>query len=102
MVGRAGFEPATLSLKWVGTSAFLAFGALSRGTKRSKLAPRTAGNRPGKDRDLPAPDVLKAHKAQPAIEKRFQQTETVDEIAPVFLRNEGRIEALFTLHFLAL
>ena len=36
------------------------------------------------------------------IEKRFQQTKTVPEIAPVFLKNEGRIEALFTLYFLAL
>jgi hypothetical protein len=36
------------------------------------------------------------------IEKRFEQIKTVDEIAPVFLKNEGRIEALFTLYFLAL
>jgi len=31
------------------------------------------------------------------IEKRFEQIKTVHEIAPVFLKNEGRIEALFTL-----
>jgi hypothetical protein len=36
------------------------------------------------------------------IEKRFQQTKTVHEIAPVLLKNPGRIEALFTLYFLAL
>jgi transposase len=36
------------------------------------------------------------------IEKRFEQVKTVHEIAPVFLKNEGRIEALFTLYFLAL
>jgi len=36
------------------------------------------------------------------IEKRFEQIKTVHEIAPVFLKNEGRIEALFTLYFLAL
>jgi transposase len=36
------------------------------------------------------------------IEKRFEQIKTVYEIAPVFLKNEGRIEALFTLYFLAL
>ena len=36
------------------------------------------------------------------IEKRFEQIKSVHEIAPVFLKNEGRIEALFTLYFLAL
>ena len=36
------------------------------------------------------------------IEKRFEQIKTVHEIAPVFLKDEGRIEALFTLYFLAL
>jgi transposase len=36
------------------------------------------------------------------IEKRFEQLKTVHEIAPVFLKDEGRIEALFTLYFLAL
>jgi hypothetical protein len=30
------------------------------------------------------------------IEKRFEQIKTVHEIAPVFLKNEGRIGALFT------
>ncbi len=54
------------------------------------------------DRSLPAPQVLQAHKGPPAIEKRFQQIKTVHEIAPVLLKNEGRIEALFTLYFLAL
>jgi transposase len=46
--------------------------------------------------------VLEAHKGQPTLEKRFQQTKTVREIAPVFLKNPGRIEALFTLYFVAL
>jgi transposase len=46
--------------------------------------------------------VLEAHKGQPAIEKRFEQIKTVHEIAPVFLKNPQRIEALFTLYFLAL
>jgi transposase len=54
------------------------------------------------DRDLPSAKVLEAHKGQPMIEKRFEQTKTVHEIAPVFLKNEGRIEALFTLYFLGL
>jgi transposase len=54
------------------------------------------------DRSLSPAQVLTAHKGQPTIEKRFEQIKTVHEIAPVFLKNEGRIEALFTLYFLAL
>jgi transposase len=46
--------------------------------------------------------ALEAHKRQPTIEKRFEQTKTVFEIAPVLLKNEGRIEALFFVYFLAL
>jgi hypothetical protein len=54
------------------------------------------------DRKLSPAQVLQAHKGQPTIEKRFEQIKTVHEIAPVYLHNEGRIEALFTLYFLAL
>jgi transposase len=54
------------------------------------------------DRNLSPAQVLQAHKGQPTIEKRFEQIKTVHEIAPVYLHNEGRIEALFTLYFLAL
>ncbi len=54
------------------------------------------------DRKLKPPQVLEAHKGQPNIEKRFHQCKTVHEIAPVFLHNEDRIEALFFLYFLAL
>lgn len=54
------------------------------------------------DRNLSPAQVLEAHKGQPKIEKRFEQLKTVHEIAPVCLKNEGRIEALFTLYFLAL
>ena len=54
------------------------------------------------DRSLWPAQVLTAHKGQPRIEKRFEQLKTVHEIAPVFLKNEARIEALFTLYFLAL
>lgn len=54
------------------------------------------------DRSLSPAQVLQAHKGQPMIEKRFEQLKTVHEIAPVFLKDEGRIEALFTLYFLAL
>jgi transposase len=54
------------------------------------------------DRSLTPTQVLLAHKGQPTIEKRFEQIKTVHEIAPVYLHNEGRIEALFTLYFLGL
>ena len=54
------------------------------------------------DRKLSPAKVLEAHKGQPRIEKRFEQIKTVHEIAPVCLKNEARIEALFTLYFLAL
>lgn len=54
------------------------------------------------DRSMAPEEVLAAHKRQPAIEKRFEQFKTVHEIAPVFLKNEGRIEALFFLYFVAL
>ncbi len=46
--------------------------------------------------------MLDAHKRQPAIEKRFEQAKSVLEIAPVMLKNEGRVEALFFIYFLAL
>jgi len=35
-------------------------------------------------------------------EKHFEQIKTVHEIAPVFLKDEGRTEALFTLYAIAL
>ncbi|RKY25290.1 MAG: IS1634 family transposase [Planctomycetota bacterium] len=54
------------------------------------------------DRSLTPRQVLEAHKRQPTIEKRFEQIKTVHEIAPVFLKNEGRIEALFFLYFVSL
>ena len=54
------------------------------------------------DRTMTDAEVLEAHKRQPTIEKRFEQTKTVFEIAPVLLKNEGRIEALFFVYSLAL
>ena len=54
------------------------------------------------DRALEPEQVLDAHKRQPAIEKRFEQAKDVLDIAPVMLKNEGRIEALFFLYFIAL
>ena len=54
------------------------------------------------DRSLSPEAVLTAHKGQPTLEKRFEQTKTVHEIAPVFLKSPARIEALFTLYFMVL
>ena len=54
------------------------------------------------DRSLTPKQVLEAHKRQPGIEKRFAQTKSVLEIAPVLLKNEGRVEALFFLYFVGL
>jgi transposase len=54
------------------------------------------------DRSLTASEVFCAHKRQPEVEKRFCQAKSSLEIAPVLLKNEGRVEALFFCYFLAL
>lgn len=54
------------------------------------------------DRNLSVQEAFAAHRRQPAIEKRFEQLKSVFEIAPICLKNESRIEALFFLYFLAL
>ena len=54
------------------------------------------------DRSLIPAQVLEAHKRQPKIEGRFKDLKSVFEVAPVFLKNEARIEALFFLYFIAL
>jgi transposase len=54
------------------------------------------------DKALTPAQILIAHKGQPRIERRFEQLKTVHEIAPIFLKNEARIEALFTVYFLGL
>jgi transposase len=54
------------------------------------------------DKNLTPKEVFEAHKRQPKIERRFRDVKSVFEIAPVFLKNEGRIEALFFLYFLVL
>jgi len=52
--------------------------------------------------DLPAGDVLQKYKYQPNLEKRHEQLKTVYAVAPAFLKDEGRIEALLLLYFVAL
>jgi transposase len=54
------------------------------------------------ERKLTDAQLLEAHKRQPSIEKRFEQTNGVFAIAPVLLNNEGRVEALFFVYFLVL
>ena len=54
------------------------------------------------DRNLSAAEVFCAHKRQPEVEKRFANAKSTLEIAPVLLKNEARVEALFFCYFLAL
>jgi transposase len=46
--------------------------------------------------------ILNYYKFQPRLEKRFEQMKTVYDVAPVFLKNTGRIEAILFLYFLAI
>ena len=54
------------------------------------------------DKGLSLPQILEAYKFQPKLEKRFEQLKTVQAVAPVWLQNGSRIEALLFLYFLAL
>ncbi len=50
----------------------------------------------------PAADILQIYKKQPFLEKRFYTKKSVLEVAPVFLKNNKRIEAMMFLYFIAL
>ena len=52
--------------------------------------------------DLSEQEILWAYKRQPTIEKRFEQMKTDYEVAPVYLKEVRRIQALLCLYFLAL
>lgn len=54
------------------------------------------------DRSLSTAEVFEAYKRQPRIGKRLAKSKSVYEIAPVLLKTEGRIEALFFVYVLAL
>jgi transposase len=54
------------------------------------------------DRTLTGADVLAAYKYQPHLEKRHAQLKGTHHVAPVFLRDPGRIEAILFCHFTAL
>jgi len=49
-----------------------------------------------------AATVLETYKYQPRLEKRHEQLKSVYDVAPVFLKNTERIEALICVYFLAL
>ncbi len=51
---------------------------------------------------LSAKELLLAYKEQPMIEKRFAQLKTDFVVAPVFLKEVSRIQALLCVYFLAL
>jgi transposase len=54
------------------------------------------------DRELPQSEVLLAYKRQPFVEKRFSQFKSDFEVAPVFLKNPDRVQALLCVYYLAL
>lgn len=47
-------------------------------------------------------EILEVYKFQPRLEKRHEQLKSVYHVAPVFLKNPQRIEALLFLYFLGL
>jgi transposase len=47
-------------------------------------------------------DMLLAYKGQPSLEKRFAHLKTDFEVAPVYLKEVSRIQALLCVYFLAL
>ena len=54
------------------------------------------------DRQLSAEEVLRAYKRQPLIEKRFSQFKTDFAVAPVYLKDVGRIQGLLVVYFFVL
>jgi transposase len=53
-------------------------------------------------KDLSLKAILEAYKFQPKLEKRHEQLKSVQNLAPVWLKNVSRIEALLFLYFVAL
>jgi transposase len=54
------------------------------------------------DRTLTGAELLTAYKYQPNLEKRHAQLKGTQLVAPVFLREPARIEALLCCHFIAM
>lgn len=53
-------------------------------------------------KDLSLKAILQAYKFQPKIEKRHEQLKSVQQVAPVWLKNVSRVEALLFLYFVAM
>ena len=53
-------------------------------------------------KDLSLKQILAAYKFQPKLEKRHEQLKSVQDLAPMWLKNVSRIEALLFLYFVAL
>lgn len=54
------------------------------------------------DRDMTPEAILRAYKRQPLIEKRFSQFKSDFEVAPVYLKEVTRIQAMLAIYFFAL
>ena len=54
------------------------------------------------DRELTALALLLAYKQQPALERRFEQMKTDFVVAPVYLKEASRIQALLCVYFFVL
>jgi transposase len=54
------------------------------------------------DDSLSELEMLLAYKSQPSLEKRFSHLKTDFEVAPVYLKEASRIQALLCVYFLAL
>ena len=53
-------------------------------------------------KEFSALETLQAYKRQPVIEKRFSQIKTDYAVAPVYLKNVSRIQALLCVYFFAM
>jgi transposase len=54
------------------------------------------------DKKMDPEELLRTYKRQPLIEKRFSQFKTDFEVAPVYLENVSRIQALLAVYFFVL
>ncbi len=54
------------------------------------------------ERSLSELELLLAYKQQPAIERRFEQMKTDFVVAPVYLKETSRIQALLCVYFFVL
>jgi transposase len=54
------------------------------------------------NRQEPSAEILGYYKYQPYLEKRHEQLKSVYNVAPVFLQNPQRIEALLLLYFIGM